>query len=55
MISVSFTLSVNSTMVITIIVSAWTVSWARPSWSSCWRFSMSEVIRVMITPAFSSV
>ena len=42
-------------IVITTIVSAWTTNWASPSCSSCCRFSMSLVIRVMITPAFSSV
>ena len=39
----------------TTMVSAWMASWERPSWRSCWRFSMSLVIRLMITPAFSSV
>ncbi len=41
--------------VITTMVSAWMASWERPSWSSCWRFSMSLVIRLITTPAFSSV
>ena len=39
----------------TTMVRPWMANWARPSWSSCWRFSMSLVMRVMITPAFSSV
>ena len=39
----------------TTMVSAWMASWERPSWRSCWRFSMSLVIRLMTTPAFSSV
>ena len=30
-------------------------NWTRPSWSNCWSTSMSLVMRVMITPAFSSV
>ena len=51
----SSTLVVNSTTVMTTMVSPWMASCERPSWSSCWRFSMSLVIRLMITPAFSSV
>ena len=39
----------------TTIVRPWMANCASPSWRSCCRFSMSLVIRVMITPAFSSV
>ena len=39
----------------TTMVKPWMANWERPSWSSCWRFSMSLVIRLMTTPAFSSV
>ncbi len=39
----------------TTMVSPWMASWESPSWSSCWRFSMSLVILLMTTPAFSSV
>ena len=39
----------------TTMVSPWMANWASPSWSSCCRFSMSLVIRLMTTPAFSSV
>ncbi len=46
---------VNSTTVITTMVSAWRASCQSPSWRSCWRFSMSLVIRLINTPAFSSV
>ena len=42
------------TMIVT-MVRPWSANWLRPSWRSCWRFSMSLVIRVMTTPAFSSV
>jgi hypothetical protein len=45
----------NKKTVITIMVSPWMANWASPSWSSCWRFSMSLVMRLMTTPAFSSV
>ena len=41
--------------VMTTMVSAWMASWESPSCRSCWRFSMSLVIRLMTTPAFSSV
>ena len=41
--------------VMTTMVSPWMASWDSPSWRSCWRFSMSLVIRLMTTPAFSSV
>ncbi len=54
-IKASCTLMVNKMTVMTTMVSAWMASWERPSWSSCWRFSMSLVIRDMTTPAFSSV
>jgi hypothetical protein len=51
----SRTLVANRMMVITTMVSPWMASWESPSCRSCWRFSMSLVIRDMITPAFSSV
>ena len=51
----SFTSMVNRMTVMTTMVRPWMANWARPSCSSCWRFSMSLVIRVMSTPAFSSV
>ena len=51
----SRTLVVKRMTVITTMVRPWMANWARPSWSSCWRFSMSLVMRVMTTPAFSAV
>ena len=51
----SFHEKTNNTPATTTIVSAWMKNCAMPSWRSCWRTSMSLVIRVMITPAFSSV
>ncbi len=51
----SRTFVVNRKTDITTIVSPWMANWANPSWSNCCRFSMSLVIRVMITPAFSAV
>ena len=49
------TLVAKRKAVITTIVRPWMANWARPSWSSCCRFSMSLVMRLMTTPAFSSV
>ncbi len=51
----SRTLRVKRMAVMTIMVRPCTAKLASPSWSSCCRFSMSLVMRVMITPAFSSV
>ncbi len=45
----------NSTTVTVTSVSAWTAMLTRPSWNSTASESMSLVIRVMITPAFSCV
>ena len=49
------TFIVKRRTVITTMVSPWIANCARPSCNSCWRFSMSLVIRLMRTPAFSSV
>jgi hypothetical protein len=43
-----------SAMIVTIEMS-WIPNELMPSWRNCWRFSMSLVIRLMSTPAFSSV
>ena len=51
----SSTLVMNKMTVITIIVRPCRANWLMPSWMSCWRFSMSLVMRLMSTPAFSSV
>jgi hypothetical protein len=53
--SASRTLVVKRKTEMTTMVRPWMANWARPSWSSCWRFSMSLVILLMTTPAFSSV
>ena len=45
----------NRTIVTKTIVRPWTANWTRPSCSSCWSASMSLVIRVIVTPAFSAV
>ncbi len=45
----------NSTVTTKANVMPWTARLMRPSENSCWRASMSEVILVMILPAFSSV
>ena len=49
------TLVKNRITVMTTMVSPCMANWARPSWRSCCRFSTSLVIRLMTTPAFSSV
>jgi hypothetical protein len=54
-IAASVTLVAKRKAVITIMVRPWMANWASPSCSSCWRFSMSLVMRLMTTPAFSSV
>ena len=45
----------NSTAVTMSMVRPCTAKFTSPSWKSWFRFSMSLVILVMITPAFSSV
>ena len=51
----SSTLSTKSTVVTMTTVRPWTASWTKPSRKSSLSCSMSLVIRVMITPAFSRV
>ena len=45
----------SSTTMITTRVSPWTAKLIRPSWNNMDSASMSEVILVIKTPAFSSV
>ena len=51
----SDTFRVNNTTVMTTSVSACTAKFTKPSWKSWVRASMSLVMRVMSTPAFSFV
>ena len=51
----STTLVAKRIIVMTIIVRPWMANELMPSWINCCRFSMSLVIRLIKTPAFSSV